>query len=94
VVIVSTNGTNDRGFETRHESNRRRNLIPYSVFSKTFRLFWGSVKAWPKINGAKYCCPGLPDGVFLYQKWRFGHIFEDLGMENVCVFHDQLVCLV
>jgi hypothetical protein len=30
---------------------------------------------------------GLPDGIFSYKKFRFGHIFEDLGMENVGTFY-------
>jgi hypothetical protein len=29
---------------------------------------------------------GLPDGIFLYQKYQFGHIFEGIGMENVGIF--------
>jgi hypothetical protein len=30
---------------------------------------------------------GLPDGVFLYQKSQFGHIFEGLGIENIGTFY-------
>jgi hypothetical protein len=31
------------------------------------------------------CTPGLPDGIFSYQK-SFVYIFEVLGMENVGIF--------
>jgi hypothetical protein len=27
----------------------------------------------------------LPDGIFAYQKYQLGYIFEDLGMKNVGV---------
>jgi hypothetical protein len=33
--------------------------------------------------------PGLPDGLFLNQKSKFGYILEGLGMENV-IFYDHL----
>jgi hypothetical protein len=29
--------------------------------------------------------PGLPDGIFAYQKYQFWYILEGLGMENVGV---------
>jgi hypothetical protein len=29
---------------------------------------------------------GLRDGIFLYQKYQFGYIFEGLGMGNVCTY--------
>jgi hypothetical protein len=34
--------------------------------------------------------PGLPDGLFSYQKSQFGCILEGLGMENVGIFYDRL----
>jgi hypothetical protein len=30
--------------------------------------------------------PGLPDGFFSDQKYQFGKILEDLGMENVVIY--------
>jgi hypothetical protein len=35
----------------------------------------------------------LPDGIFAYQKSRFGNIFEGLGIENVGIFYSHLVFL-
>jgi hypothetical protein len=35
--------------------------------------------------------PGLPDGIFAYQKSKFGHILEGLGMENVGIILGYLV---
>jgi hypothetical protein len=32
----------------------------------------------------------LPDGIFSYQKSRFGYIWEGLGMENVGIFYVHL----
>jgi hypothetical protein len=32
----------------------------------------------------------LPDGLFSNQKYQFGYILEDLGMENVGLFYDHL----
>jgi hypothetical protein len=33
---------------------------------------------------------GLPDGFFSDQKSQFGHILEDLGMENVVIYSGHL----
>jgi hypothetical protein len=33
---------------------------------------------------------GLPDGLFSYQKSKFGNILEGLGMEKIGVFYDHL----
>jgi hypothetical protein len=33
--------------------------------------------------------PGLPDGLFLNQKSKFGDILEGLGMENVVKLYDH-----
>jgi hypothetical protein len=33
---------------------------------------------------------GLPDGLFSYQKSKFGYILEVLGMENVGIFYGHL----
>jgi hypothetical protein len=35
--------------------------------------------------------PGLPEGIFSYQNYQFGKVFESLGMENVGIFYGQLV---
>jgi hypothetical protein len=32
---------------------------------------------------------GLPDGMFSYQKYQFGYIFEGLGVENVAIFRGR-----
>jgi hypothetical protein len=34
----------------------------------------------------KYWKTGLPDGFFSDQKYQFGYILEDLGMENVVMY--------
>jgi hypothetical protein len=34
---------------------------------------------------------GLPDVLFSDQKYKLGHIFEGLGMENVGLFYGRLV---
>jgi hypothetical protein len=34
--------------------------------------------------------PGLPDGIFSYQKSRIGRVLEGFGMENVGKFYDYL----
>jgi hypothetical protein len=34
---------------------------------------------------------GLPDGLFSYQKLRFGYILEGFGMENVGIYYHHLV---
>jgi hypothetical protein len=33
--------------------------------------------------------PGLPDGLFSYQKSLFGYVLEGLGMENIGIFNDH-----
>jgi hypothetical protein len=37
---------------------------------------------------------GLPDGIFAYQKSKFGCILEGLGMENVGIFYGYLISFV
>jgi hypothetical protein len=34
--------------------------------------------------------PGLPDGSFSNQKFKFGYILEGLGIKNVVIFLDHL----
>jgi hypothetical protein len=38
--------------------------------------------------------PGLPDGIFSYQKYQFGYILVGLLMENVGIFDVELVYFV
>jgi hypothetical protein len=33
---------------------------------------------------------GLPDGFFSDQKYQFGYILEDVGMENVVIYSGHL----
>jgi hypothetical protein len=40
-------------------------------------------KMWPN--------PGLPDGIFSYQKGKLWYTLEGLGMENFDAFHGRLV---
>jgi hypothetical protein len=32
----------------------------------------------------------MPDGIYSYQKSKFGHILERLGLKNVGIFHRHL----
>jgi hypothetical protein len=36
---------------------------------------------------------GLPDGIFSYQNFPIGYIFEGLGMETVVIFYGHLLIL-
>jgi hypothetical protein len=33
---------------------------------------------------------GLPDGIFSYQKYQFGYILEDLGVEIFGIYYGNL----
>jgi hypothetical protein len=44
-------------------------------------------KNWCLVGSA----PGLPDGLFSNQKSQFMYILEGLAMENLGIFHEDLV---
>jgi hypothetical protein len=47
------------------------------------------VQCGERLDGKRFLfgyTPGLPDGLFSYQKYQFGYILEGLGMENVGIF--------
>jgi hypothetical protein len=46
------------------------------------------------VTGISLTSPGLPDGLFSYQKSQFGYIFEDHGLENFGVFYGHLAFLL
>jgi hypothetical protein len=50
-----------------------------------------SKKEGAKAQGVADPAPELPDGLFSYQKSKFGYIYEGLGMENNGIFYDHFV---
>jgi hypothetical protein len=57
-------------------------------FYFTFRVLQAGFVSLIRSDAVK---PGLPDGIFSYQKCQFGYILEGLGTENFVVFHGHLV---
>jgi hypothetical protein len=64
------------------EERRQTDIYVGSSFTITIRLR----QTGPYVSYEA----GLPDGLFLNQKSKFGYILEGLGMENVSIFYDQL----
>jgi hypothetical protein len=49
---------------------------------------------WTKrdiLSEKNYSATGLPDGMFLNQKSKFGKILEGLGMKKIGIFYGHLV---
>jgi hypothetical protein len=46
-------------------------------------------RVWDETE-AEMASAGLPDGLFSYQKFRFGFVLEGLGPENVGIFYGHL----
>jgi hypothetical protein len=61
-----------------------------NVFIYFFPQWRDFVDSWHTVADfcarACVCVPGLPDGIFAYQKSQFGYILEGFGTDNVGIF--------